>query len=363
MASHVHVQWKSVLVPGGNQYKPREFAAPLIASDGKTAWLGAANGMSAIRVADGSLLWRTATPEPIVGRPVMVTLPGEASQTLMAATMAGAVYAMEPGTGKPRWSQPSRLDVPVRANLAADERFVFVAADPGSIQALDLASGKPVWRWSVTIDRDYLVEGQGAPLVLDGVVYVGTPTGKIAALSARDGALLWETTLEQREKSQFGDVDSTPVAYRAADGSVLVLAASHSGGLCAVNAADGKIIWRYEVEGLGQPLLTPAGIAAVSALGEVHLVSKAGVGIAARKLASTAAGTLAWSQGLLLVPTESGMDLLRVADLRTIYHLASESGMSAAPVMLGSFALLMANSGVAYGLFVDPEPGAQPDIR
>ncbi len=361
-ASHVEVKWRTAVGGDGILYKPREFATPLLSADASTAWLGSVAGVTSLRVSDGKKLWHTHTSEAVVGRPVLVQLPGEASATLIAATMAGTVYAMEPGTGKPRWAQPSRLELPVRSPLAADERFVYVVADPGSLLALDLATGKPSWRWTVTVDRDYLVEGQGGALVFGKTVYVGTPTGKLAALNARDGALLWEVTLEHRDRSQFGDVDTTPVAMRGKDGVPMVLASSHSGGLCAVAPADGAILWRYEVEGLGQPIVTPQGIAVISALGEVHLIGLDGKQLAARKLPSTAAGNLSWYGDMLLVTTESGLDLLRPSDLVTLLHAASEYGTSAAPVAAGPLALMLGNGGVAYGLEIRRDAGVESDL-
>ncbi len=362
-AAHIDVRWRTPVGGDGILYKPREFATPLLSKDATVAWLGSVAGVTSLRVQDGKKLWHTPTSEAVVGRPVLVQLPGEVSATLIAATMAGTVYALEADTGKPRWAQPSRLELPVRSPLAADERFVFVVADPGSLLALDLTTGKPSWRWSVTVDRDYLVEGQGGALVFGGAVFVGTPTGKLAALNARDGALLWEATLEQRERSQFGDVDTTPLAIRGPKGAPLLLAASHSGGLCAVAPADGNLVWRYEVEGLGQPVPTPMGIAVISALGEVHLVGRDGKQLAARKLPTTAQGNLSWYADLLLVPTETGLDLLRPADLVTLHHLASEYGTSAAPVPAGQLVLMLGNGGVAYGLEIRRDLGVESDLN
>lgn len=360
-ATDVQVRWKTLLVPDQAAWKPRELAPPVASSDGRWVWVGAANGVAALDAQTGRVVWRAPTGDPVVGRPALVDLPGDPSATLYASTLAGALYAFEPMTGKPRWREPTRLDVPVRSPLTADQRFVYLVADPASVHAVDRWTGKPAWRWSTSVDREYLVEGQGGATAHGSLVYAGTPTGRLVALSARDGALVWDVTLEDRQKSPYGDVDSTPVVARGADGKPMVLAASHSGGLCAVAADDGRLLWRYTVEGLGQPLLTEDGIVAVSALGEIHVVDLRGNRKLARRLSAPAAGTLAWlGNGLVLVPSELGLDVVRTSDLRTMRRLAGEYGWSGAPVAAGPLWVGLNNGGAAYGLTVRPDGGDWP---
>ncbi len=358
----VSVQWRTAVASSGTAYKPREAASPLLSSDGRTVWVGTAAGVSAVDTASGRVLWQAATTDPVAGRPVAVQLPGESSATLYAATMAGAVHAWHAQSGAPRWAQPSRLDVPVRSPLTADNRYVYVVADPGSVQALDPLTGRPVWRWSTVVDREYLIEGQGGALARDGVVYSGTPTGKLVALSARDGALLWETTLEQPQRSPYGDVDSTPVWSQGPGGQAMVLAASHSGGLCAVAPQDGRVLWRYDAEALGQPLLTSGGIVSVAALGTLHVIDLRGQPKLVRKLPGPTAGVAAWlGADLLAVPTETGMLLVRWRDGVTLRHIDAELGFAAAPLQAGGLTLALANSGDLWGLHIWPQPPQAPD--
>lgn len=360
-ATELQIRWKTLLVADQAAWKPRELAQPVGSKDGRWVWIGAANGVAGLNGQTGRVEWQLPTKDPVVGRPVLVDLPGEASATLYASTLAGAVYALEPGTGKQVWREPAKLDVPVRSPLTADARFVYLVADPASVHAVDRRTGKPAWRWSVSVDREYLVEGQGGATVFGSLVFAGTPTGRLVALASRDGALVWDAVLEDKQKSPYGDVDSTPVVMQGAGGKSMVLAASHSGGLVAVAAEDGRLLWRYAVEGLGQPLVTPDGVVAVSALGEIHVVDQRGGRKVARRLSAPAAGTLAWlGNGLLLVPSELGLDVVRASDLRTVRRLASEFGWSGAPVAAGPLWVGLNNGGAAFGLVVSPAGGDWP---
>ena len=362
------VRWRTQLSHEPTTLKPREPAEPLLTADGKVAYIGTSTGLAAIAVATGAVLWSHKTREAIVGRPVLADLPTEGTAaswgpTLYAATLGGALLAVHPTTGVLRIENSPNLDVLVHSPLAADSRYVFAFADPSVLLAIDRGSGKPVWRWSAAVDRDYVIEGNAGPLVYGHNLYFGTPTGKLIALSVRDGGLAWDTSLELPARSPYGDVDSTPLMIASRQGPLLV-ATSHSGGMCAVAPADGRIVWRYTADGLGQPVATSMGIAAVSSLGELHLVGLDGQRRLARKLIGPMAGALAvCAGGLLLAPHETGMDLIRMTDLRTVSRLATEHGFGAAPACSGENVVALTNSGTVVGMIVHAEAGALADPR
>jgi len=272
-------------------------------------------------------------------------------------------------TGRKLWAEPTRLESAVQAPVAVDSDHVYVVADPGSIAALHRASGKPAWRHNAEVIREFLVEGQGGALAMRGLVYVGLPSGKLLALAARDGGVTWEVALEQSERSPYADVDSTPVWVarqgpartsasrsradaRAAAGNDWLLAASHSGGLHALAAADGAAIWRYDAEGLGQPAVQGGRVFAVSAIGELHVIDlNSGQRLLARKLGGGVAGTIALSSlGVALVPSEGGLDAVSMWTGHGIRRAATESGFSAPPLVLGQWAYAVSNGGVLYAL-------------
>lgn len=367
-AELVDIRWRTPLHPTPDLFRPRHAAPALVAKDGSLAWFATASALVALSPADGRERWRQPSREPLVGRPVVADLPAEGTAaawgpTLYAATLGGRLYALDPTSGQPRWPEPVQLDAAVQSGLAADGRYVFAAAAPAMLLAMDRGTGKPAWRWSTLVDRDYLIDGQGAPTVHAGVVYFGTASGKLVALSARDGALLWDASLERKERSPYGDVDSTPVVVAGPRGTV-VLASSQSGGLCALAADDGRLLWRYDGEGLGDPVLVPGGIVVASALGELHLLDWKGRRKRARKLADPIAGSIAViGDGLALIPSERGLDVVRLADLRPLLRLASETGFEAPLAMAGNTVLAVTNGGVALGLRTQPAGGLHADWR
>lgn len=107
-----------------------------------------------------------------------------------------------------------------------DHARVLTLTRDGNVRSVDVG-GKVVW--------SYATGGKfnAAPLVQEGVVYVGGGDGTLYALDARDGKLLWK----YEAKEELG---TTPVV---ADGKVLV--ASQSDALFVVDQKTGKWLWQY----------------------------------------------------------------------------------------------------------------------
>jgi len=183
----------------------------------------------------GEVRWQQDTP--------VTTAPVPAGETVYYGRSTGgtsALVARDVDDGTERW----------RAELAPTEGFVAVFGEPavvdgvvyttatvnggsstdgeGLVLAVDRESGERLWERSL---------GEGAiagPVVHDGTVYAATKDGRLAALSAADGSVRWEQTVE-------GDVYTTPVT----DGDRVVALAG--GALVAVDAASGEGRWRTSI--------------------------------------------------------------------------------------------------------------------
>ena len=99
--------------------------------------------------------------------------------------------------------------------------------------ALDLATGKPLWRYKVTGDG----VGESSPCVAGGAVFVGDLGGQVHAVEAATGKGLWTHKTGQ-------EVKSSPVVT---DGRVLV--GSYDQSLYALDAKSGRVAWKLETEG------------------------------------------------------------------------------------------------------------------
>jgi outer membrane protein assembly factor BamB len=109
---------------------------------------------------------------------------------------------------------------------------VYVGADPGVLAALDLQTGRILWRYQAST----VGIGESSPAVAHGLVFVGDLDGRLHAVAADSGARRWvfETGSE---------IKSSPVV--AAD---RVLIGSYDGHLYALSLG-GKLLWKVRTDG------------------------------------------------------------------------------------------------------------------
>ncbi|MFE3721405.1 PQQ-binding-like beta-propeller repeat protein [Streptomyces cyaneofuscatus] len=179
------------------------------------------------------------------GRPVFFgSSPAVCQDGVYLVGPDGALYALAAGDGSVRWRR--ELDFSVRTSCAVDEGRVYASDPTGVLHVLDAHDGRTLWT------RDTGVEaGDVVPVVSEGQVYVagravsaGTPqltSGAILAYDAATGAHKWS-------RNTGSWVAAPPAAgegrvYLVTRGSVLDAAE-----LCALGAADGRVLWRRPVD-------------------------------------------------------------------------------------------------------------------
>lgn len=168
--------------------------------------------------------------------------------------------------------------------LARDR--IFAASNNGLVIAVDLESGRTVWRQELD-DAITGGVGQGADIVL-----VGSENSRVIALAADTGDILWDTT-----------VTSEVLSAPATDGRVVVVQ-SVDGTVTGLNAQTGAQLWLYEstvpdlsLRGTSAPLIVDNFVIAAFANGSV-------VSLALDN------GTLRWDQRVAIPTGRSEIDRL-----------------------------------------------------
>ena len=93
---------------------------------------------------------------------------------------------------------------------------------------MNASDGSIVWQYATGGDVD------ANPLVINGVVYIGSLDDNLYALDEATGALLWNT-----------DLGSEVFASAASKGDGLVYANSAFDGVYALDATTGAVVWNY----------------------------------------------------------------------------------------------------------------------
>ncbi|WP_226018312.1 PQQ-like beta-propeller repeat protein [Novosphingobium sp. FKTRR1] len=146
----------------------------------------------------------------------------------------GLVHAYSADSGHEQWTASFRLPDSSSSvfggGAAFDDGVVYITTGLGEVAALDAASGKIKWRVKP------LGPLRGSPTIGFGGVYVMTQDNQIAALNSADGTLLWNESGSVALTGVFG------VAAPAA-GQGTIVAGYSSGELVAYRYENGRQLW------------------------------------------------------------------------------------------------------------------------
>ncbi|MFJ9842376.1 PQQ-binding-like beta-propeller repeat protein [Kitasatospora sp. NPDC101155] len=217
-------QWRTRGVPGSGLSK-------VLAADASTIYL---------RVTGGAVAVDRTTHQPTWSQPwadfdddygqVLVT-----GTTLLRSSRAGSAYGLvahDARTGNVRWTYPFRTDdLSSSHEFTADDRNVYLAG--AELVALNLTTGQTV----LTLPNPDASDGFGSAVVHDSVIYAAEATNRtraVYAINATDGKQLWRTTLPTL---------TTDHRQPLVIGAVLFFAAFD--GFFALDRATGRLLWTF----------------------------------------------------------------------------------------------------------------------
>jgi outer membrane protein assembly factor BamB len=158
-----------------------------IGADG-TVYLGAGSNLVAVNP-NGTLKWTYAASmgASIISAP-LIGPDGTVYFADNIASISGNVYAIAP-SGARRWSVPFG---PVTASILSSGQgtVLYVGSSTGALRALSASNGSTLWDSPISFGS----AGTGA-VGDDGTLYIGGTLGTLYALSHIDGSKLWEVGL------------------------------------------------------------------------------------------------------------------------------------------------------------------------
>jgi alcohol dehydrogenase (cytochrome c) len=135
--------------------------------------------------------------------------------------------------------------------------MMYVTEPPTTVTALDVRTGRPVWRWSANLPKNLLTIGlfptNRGVAILGDTIYVATIDAHLVALDAKTGSARW--TVEVGNNKEAVAITQAPLAI---NGKIIVGMGGGEGGLRgyidAYDAKDGKRLWRlYTIPTAGEP--------------------------------------------------------------------------------------------------------------
>jgi outer membrane protein assembly factor BamB len=163
--------------------------------------------------------------------------------------------------------------------------MIMVRSGDGRIAGLNAADGKRVWIYERSTPA-LVVRSHAGVTIQRGVAYAGFAGGKLAALSIKDGEVLWEAQVSQprgnTELERISDITSDPVVD-----DEQVCAIAFQGRIACFDTAQGSLIWNRDIS-------SDKGIMVLRKY--LYLSEPGGAVIALDKIT----GSTAWKNGQLL---------------------------------------------------------------
>lgn len=226
--------WSSSL--GGGDEVMRVGLAPAIV-DGKVYAAGRDGDVAALQLADGKQLWRVRTKAMLAGGP------GVGGGLVVVGSSDGEVIALDAKDGAQRWRVSVGGEV-ISAPAVAGETVVVRTVD-SRLRGLAAVDGRELWLEEQAAPR-LTLRGAAPPVAADGTVINGFDNGRVVAVDAGGGEVLWESLVSsargRTELERLVDIDSA-VKVSGAD----VFVAGFQGRVAMLALDSGQTWWSREL--------------------------------------------------------------------------------------------------------------------
>lgn len=206
-----------------------------VGNGGDLLLLGADDEVIALSKEDGSVVWRSTVSSEVLVEPV------HAGDIIIVRSVDGTVEALNADSGDRLWSFAETVPTLSLRGLSRPIVYgdgVLVGFASGRMAALRLSDGQMYWQSNVGVPRgrtelERLIDVDAHFEVADGVIYAASYQGKVAALVAASGEVMWS-----RDISSYSGV-ALDTRY--------VYVSDERGDLWALSRANGAALWKQDV--------------------------------------------------------------------------------------------------------------------
>jgi len=208
------------------------------AGDGARVYVASHDGtVTALDADSGRRIWRTETEAPLTAGP------GVGDDLVVVLGRGGEAIALSAAEGTERW-RTSVMGESISRPLVRNG-IVVVATIDGKLRGLASFDGSE--RWSVEQPLPPLtLRGATSPVAVGTTVLSGFDNGRLVAVNLLDGEVEWESMLApptgRSDLERLSDVDGA-IAVVGQD----VYAAGYHGRVAALAAESGQILWAREL--------------------------------------------------------------------------------------------------------------------
>lgn len=294
----------------------------------------------------------------------LVTQPISIDNRIFAVDAEGVLSAFNASTGKPLWhkdiSATGEDDAVIGGGLASSGGVLYATNGYNEALAINPATGAILWRKSIPS------ASRAAPTIVDNRIFISTLDGRLLALDAGNGAVLWEYT------GMSGNATLVGAASPAANRDIVVPVFS-SGEITALRVGNGSVAWSdnlSNVRGMGglseisdiraMPVIDRGLVVAISFSGRLAAIDeRTGARIWQREISGLQTPWLAGNHMFVLSSDNQLIALGReTGAIRWIINLPHKKDKTAiynGPVLAGGRLIVAGTDGTVFE--VSPETG------
>jgi outer membrane protein assembly factor BamB len=200
--------------------------------------------VAAMDALTGKELWEVETGAQISSGP------GVGNDVLLLGTSDAEVIALSAEDGSQLWKAEVSSEVLAVPQVDIDK--VIVQSADGNIVGLTLDGGEQLWIHDRSVPV-LTLRGTSTPAVDQGLVVAGFANGKLVGLSAEKGFPVWEVSVAvpqgRSEIDRLVDIDGDPIIVGG-----VVYVATYQGNIAVIEASTGNQGWQRDMSshvGLG----------------------------------------------------------------------------------------------------------------
>ncbi len=270
---------------------------------GASVYAAARDG-TVVRLDNGLQVWKIQAEQPLAGGV------GADERMVVVGTAKGELFAYAAVDGSLRWK--ARASSEIVAPPAVTANLVVVRSGDHRLTAYDPVDGKRKWVYQRP-STPLSLRVTAPPIVVEKYVFAGFPGGKLIAVSADNGAPLWEGAVAlpkgATELDRVADVTSVPVI----DGR-MICAAAFQGRVSCFDLGNGNLIWSRDISSAAGVAIDSRYVYVSDDKGAVHALDKA-------------SGASLWKQDKLFLRRLTAplpmRNLVAVADVQGVVHFLS----------------------------------------
>jgi len=218
----------------------------------------------AINQKNGAVVWRTALKQVITAGPLAY------GHLAYVGLHNAKLTALNTSTGVQAWQAP--LTSEMFATPMSHEGTVYVHTLDGGLTALSEQDGRQLWRYSLNTPTLLLRSGS-RPVIYKDHVITAFANGKVVAMQRMDGTVAWEQELAKpkgrSDIQRMVDLSADPIL--AGD---MLYVVGFKGPLAAIDAQDGNIQWKANVQSVAGLEVDAKNIYVSDAAGVVQAVKR-----------------------------------------------------------------------------------------